>query len=243
VHTKFKDTWYKLLDTPEMQQAQLAVERAAATNKLPADVVEHMARVGFNTAVLAHSSELNLEQTLSVSVGALIHDLGKCGLVSALKSGNFTSDRLAELKHNHPITGLKKILRIPIVGQHVVMPAQGAMHHTHFKVLERNYPTKYGIKELINKGLLHERGVEEAIYSGPLLAHCDVYDAFTHCDDPTRKLYMTTEQLLNKEERMAKAINVVNRDIVPTLLTPEESAELIFENMQAANEYAARFVA
>ena len=134
----------------------------------------HSVNVAVLSAMMGMLCHMPRDEISLITLGGLLHDLGKVDVSSAILTKNRgLSDREFKIMKNHPLDGSRRILNVSDLPKKSILAAIAAQHHEHID--GSGYPN--GIT-----------GNEMHRYA-KITAIADVYDALTS-ERPYKKAYM-----------------------------------------------------
>ena len=134
----------------------------------------HSVNVAVLSAMMGMLCHMPRDEISLITLGGLLHDLGKVDVSSAILTKNRgLSDREFKIMKNHPLDGSRRILNVSDLPKKSILAAIAAQHHEHID--GSGYPN--GITG------------NEMHHYAKITAIADVYDALTS-ERPYKKAYM-----------------------------------------------------
>ena len=134
----------------------------------------HSVNVAVLSAMMGMLCHMPRDEISLITLGGLLHDLGKVDVSSAILTKNRgLSDREFKIMKNHPLDGARRILNVSDLPKKSILAAIAAQHHEHID--GSGYPN--GITG------------NEMHHYAKITAIADVYDALTS-ERPYKKAYM-----------------------------------------------------
>lgn len=134
----------------------------------------HSVNVAVLSAMMGMLCHMPRHEISLITLGGLLHDLGKVDVSSAILTKNRgLSDREFKIMKNHPLDGARRILNVSDLPKKSILAAIAAQHHEHID--GSGYPN--GITG------------NEMHHYAKITAIADVYDALTS-ERPYKKAYM-----------------------------------------------------
>ena len=134
----------------------------------------HSVNVAVLSAMMGMLRHMPRDEISLITLGGLLHDLGKVDVSSAILTKNRgLSDREFKIMKNHPLDGSRRILNVSDLPKKSILAAIAAQHHEHID--GSGYPN--GITG------------NEMHHYAKITAIADVYDALTS-ERPYKKAYM-----------------------------------------------------
>ena len=134
----------------------------------------HSVNVAVLSAMMGMLCHMPRDEISLITLGGLLHDLGKVDVSSAILTKNRgLSDREFKIMKNHPLDGARRILNVSDLPKKSILAAIAAQHHEHID--GSVYPN------VITGNEMH--------HYAKITAIADVYDALTS-ERPYKKAYM-----------------------------------------------------